>query len=107
MEQGTLAEILGVEREIRSHLDTERERATRWLEDARLDLDREHATQLERLRLDLERRREAMLQAAHEQASGIVREAEAAARVHTSCDDQVLDALVRHHLDAILPVGAR
>jgi len=35
MEQSTLAEILGVEKEIRVQLGAEREQASRWLEDAR------------------------------------------------------------------------
>lgn len=107
MEQSTLAEILGVEKEIRAQLDAEREQASRWLEDARREIDREHAAELERLRADLAQRREAMLQAARGQASDIVREAEAAARTHTGCDERGLDALVRRHLDAILPEGVR
>jgi len=49
MEQSTLAEILGVEKEIRVQLDVEREQASRWLEDARREVEREHEAALTRL----------------------------------------------------------
>jgi hypothetical protein len=107
MENGTLAEILGVEQEIRAQLDAEREQARRWLDGARSDVEREHQAGLARLQAEMLQRREAALHAAQEAASATVRRAEAAARADSGVCDADLRALLRRHLVRILPEAAR
>lgn len=107
METSTLAEILGVEQQIRVHLDAERERASRWLEDARREMDRTHEADLARLHADAEQRRGALLEAARAQASAIVHDAETAARAQARAGDEELGAFVRGHIAVIVPEGAR
>ena len=107
MEQSTLAEILGVEQDIRAQLEAERAQASRWLEDARRALEQAHQAELAQLQSETRRHRELALQAATEAAAAMVRRAEAAARVQADVSDEELRALLRRHLAGIVPEGAR
>ena len=107
MQQSTLAEILGVEQELRAQLDTEREQASRWLEQQRREIDLAHAARLAQLQAEAGQRREDALAAARESAAAIVRDAEAAAAAQSAVDDEHLRPLVRRHLAAILPERLR
>ena len=107
MEQSTLAEILGVEKEIRVQLDAEREQASRWLENARREIEQAHQAALAQLQADAEHRREAALQAAHDRASAIIRGAEAAASTQALISDDELRPLLRTHLAVLVPGGTR
>jgi beta-lactamase class A len=107
MQQSTLAEILGVEQEIRAQLDAEREQASRWLEDQRREIERTHAARLSQLRAEAGQRREVVLGAARERAATVVRDAEAMAAAHAAVDDGQLRPLVLRHLADILPESLR
>jgi hypothetical protein len=107
MEQSTLAEILGVEKEIRVQLDAEREQASRWLEDARREIEREHEAALTRLQAEAEQRRLAALEAARRRAAAVVGDAERAAAAQAVVSDDELRALVRRRLARLVPESAR
>lgn len=103
MQQSTLAEILGVERELRAQLDAEREQASRWLEQQRREVDLAHAARLSQLQAEAGQRRELALAAAREHAAALVGAAEAAAAARSATGDGHMRPLVRRHLAAILP----
>lgn len=107
MEQGTLAEILGVEREIRAQLDAAREQAGRWLESTRRALDQEHRERLAQIQSAATERRAAGLQAVRDRAAAERERAEAAAVGAAGLDDEVLRPIVRRHLGFLLPEAQR
>ena len=107
MQQSTLAEILGVEQELRAQLDAEREQASRWLEQQRREIDLAHAARLAQLQAEAGQRREFALAGARERAAAAVRDAEAAAAAQSVAGDEPLRLLVRRHLAAILPEPLR
>lgn len=107
MQQSTLAEILGVEQELRARLDAEREQASRWLEQQRRELDLAHAARLSQLQAEAGQRRECALAAARERAAAAVKGAEAAAAAQSAVGDEHMRPLVRRHLAAILPERLR
>jgi vacuolar-type H+-ATPase subunit H len=107
MEQSTLAEILDVEKDIRVRLDAGREQASRWLEDARREIEQAHQDALTRLQAEASRRRDTALQAARDRAAAIVEQAERDASAQSLVGDAELRALVRRHLAAILPEDVR
>lgn len=107
MEQSTLAEILGVEQDIRAQLEAAREQAGHWLEGQRREIERAHDANLTQLRAEAARGRETALQAARERAAAVVAAAEAAAATSAGIDDDRLRAVVRRHLSALLPEDLR
>jgi flagellar biosynthesis/type III secretory pathway protein FliH len=107
MEQSTLAEILGVEKEIRAQLDAEREQASRWLENARREIEQAHQADLAHLQAEAQLCRDAGLRAARDRASTIVQAAESAAAEQGLLTDDALRALIRRHIAAILPEDVR
>lgn len=107
MQQGTLAEILGVEQELRAQLDAEREKAGHWLEQQRREIDLAHAARLAQLQAEAGQRREIALAAARDGAAAAVLDAEAAAAGQSAASDEKLRLLVRRHLVAILPESLR
>ena len=107
MQQSTLAEILGVEQELRAQLDAEREQASRWLEQQRREIDLAHEARLLRLQTEAGQRREVALVAARERAEAAVGNAEGAAAAQSALSDKRLRPLVCRHLAAILPEPLR
>jgi hypothetical protein len=107
MQQSTLAEILGVEQELRAQLDAEREQASRWLEQQRREIDLAHASRVSRLQAEAGQRRELALAAARERAAAAVRDTQAAAAAQSAVGDEHMRPLVRRHLAAILPERLR
>ena len=103
MQQSTLQEILGVEREIRQRLDAERERARQWLEGARREIEAQHAADVARLEATRAKRSKEAEQAAVRNADQIVRQAEAAARAVDGLTDDELRAAVARHIACIAP----
>lgn len=107
MKQSTLAEILGVEKDIRVRLDAERKQADRWLENARRDLEQQHRESLAQVESAVAARRAAALQAARDRAAADVESAVAAAARVAELDDDVLRPMVRRHLAFLLPGSTR
>lgn len=107
MEHSTLQDILGVERAIREQLDAERTRASQWLEDARREIDAVHRKELESVRQEAERRREAVRRAAAERADRHAREAEALALAADRRSDEELRRAVRERIAVIVPGTSR
>jgi F0F1-type ATP synthase membrane subunit b/b' len=107
MEQSTLAEILGIEQQIRARLDAEREQASQWLENARRDIERSHEAALAQLREDARQRQETAVQAARDRVAAAVRDAESAASAQLLISDAALRPLVCRHLAELLPEDAR
>ena len=107
MEQSTLAEILGVEKDIRAQLDAAHEQASRWLEIQRREIEHEHEARLARLKSEAEQRRDAALHAARDAASAAVRRAESAAARQARLGDDELRTLLRRALGALLPGATR
>ena len=107
MQQSTLAEILGVEQELRAELDAEREQASRWLEQQRREIDLAHAARVSRLQAEAGQQRESALAAARERAAAAARDTEAAAAEQSAVGDEFMRPLVRRHLAAILPEPLR
>ena len=107
MQQSTLAEILGVEQELRAQLDAEREQAGRWLEQQRREIDLAHAARLSQLQAEAGQRRELVLAAARERAAAAATDVEAAAAAQSAAGDGHMRPLVRRHLTAILPEPLR
>jgi hypothetical protein len=98
MEQNTLADILGVEREIRDKLDVEREKASKWLENARREIEQSHLAGTGRLRESGEQGDQEAKRAAADKAADIVRQAENAVREIDRHEDDDLRRLLRRHL---------
>ena len=107
MQQSTLAEILGVEQELRAQLDAEREQASHWLEQQRREIDRAHEARLSQLQAEAGQRREVALAAARKRAEAAVRETQASAAAQSAVGDERIRPLVRRHLAAILPEPLR
>jgi F0F1-type ATP synthase membrane subunit b/b' len=107
MEQSTLAEILGVEQQIRARLDAEREQASQWLENARRDIERSYEAALARARADARQRQEAALQAARDRVAAAIRDAESVAAAQSIISDDALRPLGRRRLAELLPEDAR
>ena len=107
MDQSTLAQILGVERDIHAQLDAEHEQASRWLETARREIEQAHEARLAQLQAEMQHRREAALQAARARASALVMRAETAASLQALASDDELRPLVRRHLAILVPELAR
>lgn len=107
MEQSTLAEILGVEKDIRARLETERKQADEWLEDARRELEQEHQESVSQIQSAAAVRRAAALQAARDRAAADVKSAVAAAADMAQLGDDVLRPIVRRHLAFLLPESAQ
>jgi flagellar biosynthesis/type III secretory pathway protein FliH len=107
MQQSTLQEILGVEKEIRQKLDAEREKASQWLEGARREVEAQHAADVARLEAAAVQRGEEAKLAAVQKADEAVRQAEAAARaVDDFTDDELRQAVVQH-IVCIAPRSSR
>jgi hypothetical protein len=96
MEHSTLQEILGVEKQLRAELDAEQVQASRWLEDARREIEAAHRAELEAIR-----------QAAQDQAAAVGRVAEATARAVELRPAEELRRSVRECIEAILPESVR
>ncbi len=107
MQQSTLQEILGVEEEIREKLDAEREKASQWLEDARRQLQAEHATEMGRLQGSSSQGEAAAREAAGKSAAEIVSQAQDATRAIEQLDDEALRSLVTRHIACIVPRSSR
>lgn len=107
MQQSTLQEILGVEKEIRQQLDAEREKASQWLEGARREVEAQHAGDVARLEADAVQRREEAKLAAVQNADQAVRQAEAAARAVDDFPDDELRQAVARHVACIAPGSSR
>jgi hypothetical protein len=103
MKQGTLAEILDVEKGIRDQLDAERAQASRWLEDERREIERAHEAALAQLRAESQRRRDAALRTARDEAAGVIERARSSAASQTLLSDDELRAVVRRRIGRILP----
>ena len=107
MQQSTLQEILGVEKEIRQKLDAEREKASQWLEGARREVEAQHAADVARLEAAAVQRGEEAKLAAVQKADEAVRQAEAAARaVDDFTDDELRQAVVQR-IVCIAPRSSR
>lgn len=107
MEQSTLQEILGVEKQIRAELDAERTEASRWLENARREIESAHCAELERIRHSGVQAEAAARQAAQDRAGSLARDADAMARAVASLSDEELRCRVRECIQAIVPEPAR
>jgi vacuolar-type H+-ATPase subunit H len=107
MNQSTLAEILDVEKGIRAELDAERDKAGRWLEGARREIERDHEAALARLQAEAGRRRDALLQAARDEAAGVIQRAGQTASRQALVSDEQLRTVLRRHIAGILPEQER
>ena len=107
MEQSTLAEILGVEKDIRAQLDAERAQASHWLESARREIEQAHEERLAQVRAEVQQQRETALQAARDRASTVVKAAAGAAAARARLTDDQLRSVVRDRLAALLPEDLR
>ena len=105
MQQDTLAEILGVEKEIRDKLDAEREQASKWLEHARREIEQAHLAAMAGLQESCGQDAEAAKRAAHPQAATVIRQAETSARPIDRFHDDDLRQLIRRHIAVIVPGG--
>lgn len=103
MQQSTLQEILGVEKEIREQLNAEREKASQWLEDARRRIQAEYTAELGRLQGSSNHGEAAAREAAGKGAAETVCQAQDAARVIELLDDEALRGLVARRIAGIAP----
>ncbi len=106
MEQSTLQEILGVEREIRERLDAERERASQWLEAERREIEAAHRAEVERMHATPAIDEQVAERAAREKVAGILEPAQDAVRRVERLSDDDLGRLVAERLSGILPRGS-
>ena len=100
MEQSTLQEILGVEKQLREQLDAERQQASQWLENARREIETAHLAELQQIRQEAERAEEAIRQAAKERAARTLAETAQA----TAAVERGSEAELRHKVRACLEV---
>jgi NAD(P)H-hydrate repair Nnr-like enzyme with NAD(P)H-hydrate dehydratase domain len=103
MQQSTLQEILGVEKEIHEMLDAEHAKANRWLEDERRRIETTHAAEMERLRAVSGQDDETVKQAAANKAAEIIRQAEQAVSTVQRIRDDDLRPRVARHIACIVP----
>ncbi len=107
MEQSTLQEILGVEREIREQLDAERDRASLWLEAARREIDASHQAELARIAGASQGSGNAAREAARAGAAQVLEAAREAVNAVENLRDDELVARVRGRIAVIVPEAAR
>ena len=107
MEHSTLQEILGVEKQLRAELDAEQTQASRWLEDARREIEAAHRAELEAIRQAAVQAEAAGRQVAQDQAGAVARAAEAAARSVERWPAEELRHRVCECIEAILPERVR
>jgi hypothetical protein len=105
-EQDTLQEVFGLEREISSKLDAERQRADQWLEGARRDIEQGRLSEIARLKARTVQDEAAAQQAARDKAAEILRRATSAAARVAALETEQLVPIVRQHLAAIMPGSA-
>lgn len=105
VDEGTLAEVLEVERQIQSMLDAETAKARASRERSKRDTDDVFQSDVAEMERERARRREASDRAARDKAADIVERARAVAERIERLPDDRLEAVVRRHIAAILPEG--
>jgi hypothetical protein len=107
MEQNTLAEILGVEKEIRDKLDAERDQASQWLANARREIEQVRLAETARLEESGGKDEQGAQTAAGDKAAEIVRQAQSAVQEIDRYADDDLRRLIRRHIAVIAPGASR
>lgn len=107
MEQGTLKEVLEVERNISELLEKETARVRQWLEERQAAIEEDKLMAMADLEASAARQREEARASAEHEATRIVQEARSAADRSMSLDDAHLRPIVRHHIARILPESDR
>ncbi|NJD31108.1 MAG: hypothetical protein FIB04_04415 [Gammaproteobacteria bacterium] len=107
MEQSTLQEILGVEREIREQLDAERDKASLWLEATRREIEASHQAELARLAGVSQCGENAAREAAEAGAAHVLEAARKAVGAVENLRDDELVPRVRECISVIIPEAVR
>lgn len=107
MEQGTLEEVLEVEKEIEKLLDNETAKAQQWLEQRKKQIEEERHSAITELESTVARRKEVAKTNAEAKATRIVDQATSVAcRVDAMSDDR-LNQIIWEHMASILPESVR
>ncbi|MDH4031603.1 MAG: hypothetical protein OEU49_12200 [Chromatiales bacterium] len=107
MEQGTLEEVLEIEKEIEKLLDSETARAQRWLERRKKKIEKERQSAITELEASVARSKEVAKTTAEAKASRIIDRARSVAcRVDAMGDDR-LNQIIWEHMASILPESVR
>jgi F0F1-type ATP synthase membrane subunit b/b' len=107
MEQGTLEEVLEVEKEIEKLLDGETAKAQQWLEQRKKKIEEERQSAITELEASVARSKDSARTSVEARASRIVDQSKAVAcRVDAMSDDR-LNQFVWRHLAIILPESVR
>jgi hypothetical protein len=107
MDQDTLGEVLGIEREISKKLDAEKEQARLWLESARHEIEQAKLSEIARLNAGAAQDDEAAAKAARDKAAGILQQATTGCERIRGLEDVALRPIIREHLAAIIPGNAK
>ena len=103
MEPDTLAEVLDIESEIKETLEAEKQRALRWLEQTKRQIQQATEDEVARLKQSAGQREALAKQAAADQAAEVERRAVALADRVDKLDDRRLRQLVWPHIAGIAP----
>ncbi len=101
--ENTIKLVVDAEKEIGAMLEAERHSSAEWLEKARQEIQQSLELELENLaRLEEAARNQARKEAERE-GELLVRKAREQAENYAAIGDEVLDRLVRRHLEALIP----
>jgi vacuolar-type H+-ATPase subunit H len=103
MDDSILTDIIVVEKEVRDHLDAERERAAAQLEQVRNDLEKEYRREEERLQEVLEAALAAARDEAEQKAALLVQEAAERGERLARIGRDALQSIVVEHLAGLMP----
>ena len=107
MEQGTLKEVLEVERQISEMLKTETERARIWLERREAEVEEARSKAAAELEASVARAKAAAKTSAEQEAIRILEQARSAADRALALNDAYLRPIVKSHIACILPESVR
>lgn len=105
MEGDTVKEIIAVEKEIHRKIEAERQRWTSWLEDVRLQAEKQYEEELRVLEAACEKERREAVDEAEKKASALVCEAEEQCGRWRNISDASLEKIVRRHLVSLTTGG--
>ncbi len=107
MGQDTLNEVLEVEKQLKSMLDAETEKARRWLEQTKREIEQAKQSEIAELSKSIAGSKVAAREAAETEAAGIARRASALRERIERLDDDQLQKIAWEHIVNIVPGVAR
>jgi vacuolar-type H+-ATPase subunit H len=103
MENNTLREIIGVEKDIQQSIEQAREMARAWLENRKMEMDERLAKEEKEIVASFQQSREVVAREAASEAEDLVKRAEGQADRIVQLNNDTLRRIVSDHIHSILP----